>query len=46
MYNISDEVKNLTEKTKKTWKMELTTGEKSFAKAKITISIYTRDDAT
>ena len=46
MYKISHEVINLIEKTMKTWKVELTTGGKSLAKAKIQRGIFQGDAAS
>ena len=43
MYKILDEVINLTEKTMKTWGVELMAGGKSLAKAKIQKSIFQGD---
>ena len=46
MYKISHEVINFIEKTMKTWKVELTTGGKSLAKAKIQRGIFQGDGAS
>ena len=43
MYNISDEVINFIEITMKTWKVELTTGGRSLAEAKIQRGIFQGD---
>ena len=43
MYKISDEVINFIEKTMKTWRVELTAGEKSLAEAKIQCGIFQGD---
>ena len=43
MYKISDEVINFIEETMKTWRMELTVGEKSLAEAKIPRGIFRGD---
>ena len=43
MYKISDEIINFIEKTMKTWRVELTTGWKSFAEAKIQRDIFQVD---
>ena len=40
MYKMSDEVINFTEKTMKTWRLELTAGGRSFAKEKIQGGIF------
>ena len=42
MYKTSDEVVNFIEKTMKTWKVELSAGEKSFAEAKVQRGIFQR----
>ena len=43
MYKMSDEVINLTEKSMKTWRVELTAEEKSLAEAKIQRGIFQGD---
>ena len=43
MYKISDEVINFVEKTKITWRVELTAGRKSFAETKIQRVIFQGD---
>ena len=43
MYKISHEIINFTEKTKKTWKAELTTGRRSLAKTKAQRGIFQGD---
>ena len=43
MYKMSNKIKNFSEKTLKTWRVELTAGEKSFAKAKIQRGIFQGD---
>ena len=43
MYKISDEVINIIEKTMKTWKVELTSGGRSLAEAKIQRGIFQGD---
>ena len=43
MYKISDEVINFTEKTLKTWRVELTAGGRSLAEAKIQRGIFQGD---
>ena len=43
MYKISDEVINFTEKTMKTWRVELTAGGRSLAEAKIQRDIFQGD---
>ena len=43
MYRISDEVINFIEKTMETWRVELTTGGKSLAEAKIQRGIFQGD---
>ena len=43
MYKISDEVINFIEKTMKTWRVELTSGGRSLAEAKIQRGIFQRD---
>ena len=43
MYKISDEVINFIEKTMQTWRVELITGGKSLAKAKIQRGIFQGD---
>ena len=40
MYKISDEVKNFIEKSMKTWRVQLTAGERSLAEAKIQKGIF------
>ena len=40
MYKISDEVMNIIEKTMKTWRVELTAGERNLPKAKIQRGIF------
>ena len=40
MYKISDEVINFIEKTMKTWKVELTAGERNLAEEKIQRGIF------
>ena len=43
MYKISDEVINFINKTMKTWRVELTAGERSLAEAKIQRGIFQGD---
>ena len=43
MYKISHEVINFIEKTMKTWRVQLTAGRRSLAKAKIQIGIFQGD---
>ena len=40
MYKISDEVINFIEKIMKTWRVELTAGQRSLAKAKVQRGIF------
>ena len=43
MYKISDEVLSSIEKTMKTWKVEMTTGRRSLADAKVQRGIFQED---
>ena len=43
MYKISDEVIKFLEKTRKTWRVEVTAGERSLAEAKIQRGIFQGD---
>ena len=43
MYKISHEIINFIEKSRKTWRVELTTGGRSFAETKIKGGIFQRD---
>ena len=44
MYNKSDEIINLIEKTMETWRVEFITGGKRLAEAKIQKGIFKRDE--
>ena len=44
MYKISHDVINFIEKTMKTWRVELTAGERSLAEAKAQSGIFQKDE--